>query len=129
MNSFNVLQKSRPGPRSTLTDKTIWNYFDFMCANTSTHGGNWLVMIRDSRLKSLYLLGILGLQGVIFYIFVNALVSTDSKVLTSISWEAGGSILFPYVTVCNPRIFSKPKVDGWLYRYFVDTYIFCNIFC
>ena len=90
----------------------LWNYLEFMCANTSTHGGNWLSKVKGTKLKTLYVFGILSLQGTIFYIFLTGLFSPDPNVYTSTDWISDENLTFPYVTVCNPRMFEKRKVEG-----------------
>ena len=87
-------------------------YLDYICLNTSCHGGNWAMKITSTKLK------IFCQFWVIFFscCMVGAVILTflyPEQPITNFTWkENDGS--FPNITVCSNRIFDMAKVQGLL---------------
>ena len=91
---------------------TTWEFFDSMCANTSTHGGNWLSRINNPCLKALYLIMILALQIGLLVIFFGSFIQNHPAVYTVTKWNTSVATEFPSFIICNPGMFSKKRVEG-----------------
>jgi hypothetical protein len=90
----------------------IWDYLEYMCGNVSTHGGNWLPEIKNIKLKSIYMIAILALQIIMFFMFISTFTGSGITIYTSTDWINPKHIEFPYITVCNPRMFDLSRVQG-----------------
>ena len=82
---------------------------DYICLNTSCHGGNWAMKITSTKLK------IFCQFWVIFFscCMVGAVILTflyPEQPITIFTWkENDGS--FPNITLCSNRIFDEKKVQ------------------
>ena len=104
--------------------RIISEYFEWVFANTSTHGGNWFAKIQNVKLKIIFGIAILTLQITMLVVFVGSLFKEKVDIYTVTDWNTDiVNIDFPNITVCNPRMFDVQKVEGA----FISKRTFINI--
>ena len=87
------------------------NQLDYICLNSSCHGGNWAMKIKSTKLRILlqilFLIFQFGLFGAVIQIFLLEPfeMTTNQHYITN-----DGS--YPNVTLCNHRIFDKATTEG-----------------
>ena len=85
-------------------------YLDFICLNTSCHGGNWAMKVKSTKLKIL-------MQFFVIFFACSMLGAVILQILTpphpifQETWKENDGT-FPNVTLCSNRIFDKEKVQG-----------------
>ena len=86
-------------------------YLDFICLNTSCHGGNWAMKAKSTKLKT-----ILQIMFILFQFFMLSQVirvfffrPIQPIPLKQILPNNG---IFPNVTICNQRMFDLAKSKG-----------------
>ena len=84
---------------------------DYICSNSSCHGGNWAMKLKSSLLKISYQIIVLLAQvfmfsSVIFTLFFEKLEPT----YTYKHYQNSGT--FPNLIICNHQMFDKAKVQG-----------------
>jgi hypothetical protein len=92
---------------------SVWQYLEYMCANTSCHGGNWFSKIPSRKMQILFMLLIVTLQfativNFTFTVFINP----DVTINTVTKYIPQENVTFPKVTICNPRMYSLKKTEG-----------------
>ena len=88
-----------------------WQPLNAIFQNTSCHAGNWLQHTKNPILKGT-LIGILVLfHGFILNYFITSLLQESHETFTTIDWITEPFLIGPKVTVCNPRMFDKARVD------------------
>ena len=92
--------------------ENMFNYFEFFCANTSTHGGNWLSKIHSGGGKVLFLILLTLMQITMVALFTRSLFSENKDIYTMTEWDTSANKQYPNITVCNPRMFDRQKVQG-----------------
>ena len=91
--------------------KSCMKYLDFICENTSCHGGHWALKAKSSILKIFFQMLHITLQffmlGLVIRLFffrpIDPYMSTDYI-------ESNGT--FPKVTICSHRMFDLKKSKG-----------------
>ena len=63
---------------SNLQDK-LRAYVEYICQNVSCHGGNWAFKIRSGKLKSCYLLVMVGFQFFVMSVVLQKLLQADDR--------------------------------------------------
>ena len=102
-------------PRGTGTNsikKALKDHLDYICENTSCHGGNWALKTPSRWLKSKIQLLLCILQ-VFLVLTVIAPFIYERPISSSTKWKMIHGH-FPNVTVCNSRWFSKASMKGIL---------------
>ena len=64
---------------NTLED-TLRGYSEYVCQNLSCHGGNWASKIRSGKLKTFYLIVLLGIQSIVFQYIISNLAAFISGI-------------------------------------------------
>ena len=87
-------------------------YLDYICLNTSCHGGNWAMKITSTKLKIFFQFWIIFFSGCMVGAIILRFLSPEQPI-TILHWkENDGS--FPNITLCSNRIFDMAKVQGLL---------------
>ena len=82
-----------------------------MLANSSCHGGNWVLKLKSFKTKSAGSLLIFLLQSLVVFVLLYQLCIVEKDFTTSIQWQ-NENLTFPNITICNPRLFDKEKVQS-----------------
>ena len=90
----------------------IKNHLDFICSNSTCHGGNWALKISSERLKLIFQTFIIVAQIIFLCSLIHATVFHPVEVESSINWQDDGNKVFPKITICNQRIFDAYETEG-----------------
>ena len=94
--------------------------------NTSCHAGNWLEYTKSPLTKGMIMILLIPFHCAVVYFFVNSIFLNPSlETSTSLSWlETDEYLIGPKITVCNPRMFDKSKVEALNISSELLSYIF-----
>ena len=106
--------------------RALKNHLDFICENSSCHGGNWALKTPSRWLKSIIQLGLFFLQIFLFLVVV-APFFVDKSIHSSTRWERNDES-YPNITICNSRMFSKAKMKGLYLISMYHSFIFCVLY-
>ena len=84
-------------------------HIESMMENSSCHGGNWILKLQDLKTKSAASLFIFLLQSFVIFLLLHSLFVVEKDFTTSIQWN-NEDLVYPNITICNPRLFDKEKV-------------------
>ena len=92
----------------------IWRRMEYILQNSSCHGGNWVMKLSNSKIKSAGSFLVFVFQFIIFYVIITKIFVPSGKFSTTLLWDSE-PLIFPNMTICNPRLYDKKKVegDGW----------------
>ena len=96
--------------------------------NTSCHAGNWLEYTKSPLTKGMIMIFLIPVHCAVLYffiysIFLNPSLETSTS-LSSETPESGDFFMGPKITVCNPRMFDKAKVEALNISSELLSYIF-----
>ena len=83
---------------------------EYILQNSSCHGGNWVMKLTNPKIKSAGTLIVFALQFILLTAVLNMIFYPKNSLSTSLLWDTE-ELIFPNMTICNPRIFDKEKVD------------------
>ena len=89
----------------------IWRRMEYILQNSSCHGGNWVMKLSNSKIKTAGTVLVFFFQLVTFYIITSMIFGPTVDFSTSLLWDSE-EIIFPNITICNPRIYDRKKVQG-----------------
>ena len=104
-----LVPKMKEIPKSLKV--TCQRYLDYICQNSSCHGGNWAMKIKSTKLKIVLQIIAILLQCLMLFAFIYALFVRDVEVTNWQIWDKNDGS-FPNLTICNHRIFDKRKTEG-----------------
>ena len=85
-------------------------YLDYICLNTSCHGGNWAMKITSTKLRVFFQFWVIfvscSMVGAVILQFL-----TPTPLLETETWRENDG-KFPNITICSNRIFDEKKVQG-----------------
>ena len=84
-------------------------HIESMMENSSCHGGNWILKLQDLKTKSAASLLLFLLQSFVIFLLLHSLFVVQKDFTTSIQWN-NEDLVYPNITICNPRLFDKEKV-------------------
>ena len=87
----------------------MWARIEYILQNSSCHGGNWVNKWQNVNIKSVGTITVFCMQISLIYFIIFKLTNTETDVSTSFQWE-NKALLYPNITICNPRLFDKQKV-------------------
>ena len=87
----------------------MWARIEYILQNSSCHGGNWVNKWQNVNIKSIGTITVFCMQIALIYYIILRLSSTNYDVSTSFQWE-NKDLLYPNITICNPRLFDRQKV-------------------
>ena len=99
--------------------KELLAFFEHMLQNVSCHGGNWVKKCFNPKVKSLCIFIMVCFQTIVFVTIFWQLCHHHKDFSTSLQWSNEENLLYPNITICNPRLFDKEKVDS---KYFKKTF-------
>ena len=85
---------------------------DYICSNSSCHGGNWAMKLESSLFRILYQIVVLLTQCIMLCCVVYTLFF-DELETTSIVKTVYNDSRIPNITLCNHRMFDKKKTEGF----------------
>ena len=80
-----------------------------MLENSSCHGGNWVLKFKSFKTKSAGSLLLFLLQSLVIFVLLYELCVVEKDFATSIQWQ-NEDLIYPNITICNPRLFDKDTV-------------------
>ena len=95
----------------TNFSSAMWSKIEYILQNTSCHGGNWVMKWSNPKLKSIGIIIAFSLQVWTFWYVFYQLTSPIEDFNTSIQLQ-NENMYFPNVTICNPRLYDRKKVEG-----------------
>ena len=84
-------------------------HIESMLENSSCHGGNWVLKLRSLKGKSAGSLLIFLLQSLVIFVLLYQLCIVEKDFSTSIQWQ-NEDLIYPNITICNPKLFDKDRV-------------------
>ena len=110
-----------------LQDK-IRALVEYFSQKTSCHGSHWVSEIKSGKLRILFMVLMLGLQGVLFQFVISSLWNEESRGIQLSFYKATEEFIpYPNYTVCNPRMFDKNKVNALNISSNLLTYIYFSM--
>ena len=94
------------------------SYFKYFCENNSCHAGNWFIKVESPRWRTFLLFILFLIKGFLCAVVCQTLFFKDLEISqncrTIIPDKTGNSLTdeLPFITVCNPRLFDKNKLEG-----------------
>ena len=67
--------------------------------------------LSNSKIKTAGIVLVFFFQLVTFYIITSMIFGPTVDFSTSLLWDSE-EIIFPNITICNPRIYDRKKVEG-----------------
>ena len=92
--------------------KELLAFFEHMLQNVSCHGGNWVKKCFNPKVKSLCIFIMVCFQTIVFVTIFWQLCHHHKDFSTSLQWSNEENLMYPNITICNPRLFDKEKVDS-----------------
>ena len=92
--------------------KELLAFFEHMLQNVSCHGGNWVKKCFNPKVKSLCIFIMVCFQTIVFVTIFWQLCHHHKDFSTSLQWSNEENLMYPNITICNPRLFNKEKVDS-----------------
>ena len=89
----------------------LWRKMEYILQNSSCHGGNWVMKLSNPKIKSALSFLIFVFQLIMFYIIITKIFVPSGKFSTTLLWDSE-PLIFPNITICNPRLYDKKKVEG-----------------
>ena len=108
--------------------KELLAYFEHMLQNVSCHGGNWVKKCYNPKVKSLCIFIMVCFQTIVFVTIFWQLCHFHKDFSTSLQWSNEEKLVYPNITICNPRLFDKEKVDSKYFKTFWGLYNVVNWF-
>ena len=113
-----LVPKMKEIPKSLKV--TCQRYLDYICQNSSCHGGNWAMKIKSTKLKIILQIIAILLQCLMLLAFIYALFVREVEVTNWQIWDKNDGS-FPNLTICNHRIFDKRKTEGLHISFFLNS--------
>ena len=102
----------------SLTLRAKLNLFhEYMLQNTSCHGGNWVLKFTNVKAKSMAASLLLTFQIAVIAAILWSIFFSKKDFTTSMAWENEEDLLYPNITICNPRLFDRSIVEGEYRKY------------
>ena len=89
----------------------MWRKIEYILQNSSCHGGNWVMKLSNPKIKSALSFLVFVFQLIIFYIIITKIFVPPGSFSTALMWDSD-PLIFPSMTICNPRLYDKKKVEG-----------------
>jgi hypothetical protein len=93
-------------------------YLDYICLNTSCHGGNWAMKITSTKLRIFFQFWVIFFSSCMVGAIILRLLAPD-PILTKMEWTENDGT-FPNITLCSNRIFDMAKVQG-VFNYYYNN--------
>ena len=86
--------------------------------NTSCHAGNWLELTKSPILKLFIMVFLIPIHILLVYFFISqTFLRQSTESITSLHWQSNNFLIGPNITVCNPRMFDRSKVEGNFFNF------------
>ena len=93
--------------------------------NTSCHAGNWLDYTKSPVMKAMIMVLLVPFHCALLYFFINTIfIEPNVETSTTLNWQPDNQLVGPKITVCNPRMFDKSKVEALNISSELLSYIF-----
>ena len=84
----------------------------YFLQNTSCHGGNWVQKVKNAKVKYFATWILLDFQIAVIIAILWSIFFSEKDFTTSMAWENEDELLYPNITICNPRLFDRSTVES-----------------